>query len=279
MRLRYFVTLVYTYETRLRSPYRLVELFGGELLPIILMVFLLTNRDFGNLFSASFVSFATFQVIFYFLFFSIYEIGYFFNDCVAARKESRPTARFENCKELKYVPYFRVAAFLSICYLIRILIPYSAISFSFYCFLGLALSLLHSNQDVKERGLTYFWTEFFRLTAILSPFINSMQPMVIALLIIIPEILRRTLRYLRFKHLDIDRKFGYFDLKVIILSTPMVSVFLCQLDPFYLLPLAIFYTPILLGIVLSKNLDDRNPSKNQRARALATAKGLSKLIK
>jgi len=250
---------VYTYETRLGSFLRLVQLLGGELLPTTLMAWILIQRDVAKVISTNFLVFVTCQSIFYFLFFTIYELGYFFNDCVAARKEIKPTIRFKNCEELKHASYPRIVIFFLACYFLSILFPFSLAYFTFYCCLALVLSLLHSNEKVEDRGLTYFWTEAFRLIAILSPFIKDTFLMITSVFIIIPEVLRRTLRYLRFKHLGCDRKFGSFDLKVILLSASVIGVFLYQLDPFYLLSLVFFYAPIMAGIALSMKISS-NPS-------------------
>jgi len=223
-------------------------------LPLLLLSYYLVHGGYESFFSTDTIPLAFLALSLYVLFFSVYEAGYLYNDCVAVKRESRPTYRFSACENIYRVMAVKTAAFVLLSLFVGSVSRVTASLFVSMSLAALVLSLIHSNLREKWRGLTYFWLECLRLLVIPFSLVSNPALMFVSTVVVIPEVVRRTLRYVRIKSYLLDRKFTYYDLKLLAWSLPFAYIVTGLIDSRYLLPLTAFYLPIVLGILASIHL-------------------------
>ena len=243
---------MYMYTTRLGTIFRFLQFLGGEIVPITIITFLILNSgSFSELVSIKFIYFSLLSIFIYATFFTLYEIGYIFNDCISTKHEQEPSMRYRDTDQWKYLVASKLAFFVILLTIATLIFQINAYLLIAYGSVTMALFLLHNKLPFHDRGFSYFWLESMRL--MILPFlmlINSNEIMIM-LLIISPELLRRTLRYLRIKYLSNDRKFSTFDLKVILLSVCMICIFFLQFN-LSLIPIVLTgYSILITGIIFS----------------------------
>ena len=243
---------MYLYISRLGTLPRLLQFFGGEIFPISIITYLLLNGgSIGLLFNISFVYFLILSFLAYVTFFTLYEMGYIMNDCISVKHESNPTLRFRYVKYWKYLICLKMAFFV-IMTLFGYFVFNSHFLFYFpYGALVMFLFLFHNKLPNEDRGLSYFWLESTRLMMLPFLFLIDLNILLLGLLLLLPELIRRTIRYLRIKYVFAGRNFTFFDLKTSLVSILVVSLFLLvfkqDLVPGFLLA----YGIIVIGILLS----------------------------
>ena len=197
-----YLPFMYLYVTRLGTGFRFFQFFGGEILPITIMTYLLLNNDYSliSILNIDFGYFTLFSLYSYLIFFTVYEIGYITNDCISVQNELNPSIRYHNRQHWKYLVISKLGFFSILVYVSTILFNITFWFFVFYCGITMFLFLLHNILPLKERGLSYFWLTLLRLMLLPAlVFITDTNHFLIVLLFIFPELLRRTLRYLRIK--------------------------------------------------------------------------------
>jgi|GEM_PF-2873755 len=246
---------MYMYITRLGTLFRFFQFFGGEILPMIIMTYLTLKNGFVlALFDVEFAFFAVSSLFVYFVFFTLYEVGYVINDCVAIKYESRPTLRYNECDHWKYLVFSKVLFFIFLTLLAGIIIHIDIYAIMFYGAVTLFVFILHNELSVQDRAITYFWLQFMRLMVLPYAMVHNTCTLFIMILLVFPELFRRSVRYMRIKYLLKDRKFSTFDLKASLISLFMVGILICKFA-FYLIPALIFgYVIIVVGIVISIHL-------------------------
>ena len=250
---------MYMYISRLGTLARFLQFFGGEIIPISIITYLLLNGSaISVLISTSFIYFILLALLAFFTFFTIYEIGYIVNDCVFAKRESNPTLRFKHTEYWRYLVCLKLVFFV-----ILVVIGYFFFNSRFlylfpYGALVLIIFLVHNKLAIEDRGVTYFWLEFTRLMVLPFLFIADLNGLLIGFLLLIPELIRRTIRYLKIKYVSAQHNFTIFDLKSSLLSIAMVSLFLLEFKSEILLGFLLAYSIIIAGILLSiYNIDKR----------------------
>jgi len=247
-----FLPFMYMYVTRLGTLFRFFQFFGGEVLPITVMTYLLANN--GSLFVIFDIKFATFMifsVFIYTVFFTFYEIGYIVNDCVAVKYESIPSMRYVACDKWKLLVLSKSIFFVLLLMLAKIIFRIEIWATVVYCSITLFIFLLHNRLTAQDRGMSYFWLQFMRL--MMLPYVNfqDFKMLLIMVMLIFPELVRRSVRYLRIKYLSYNRKFSIFDLKTSLLSIFVVGILLFEFDVCLVLVLTSGYVIIVAGILMS----------------------------
>jgi len=250
-----FLPCVYMYFTRLGAPFRFLQFFGGELLPMIVMTYLiLKNGSILALFDVDFAFFVGLSLFVYYTFFTLYEIGYVINDCLAVKYESKPTLRYDQCDQWSYLVFSKLLFFIFLTFLAYKIFGIDIYALIFYGIVVLLVFILHSRLAVQDRGVTYFWLQFMRLMILPFTIIHDVYTLLIMTFFVFPELFRRGVRYMRIKYLSQDRKFSTFDLKASLISIFLVGIFVCKFV-FYLVPaLIIGYAIIIAGIMISIRL-------------------------
>ena len=247
-----FVPCMYMYITRLGSFFRFFQFFGGEILPMIIMTYLtLKNGFISSLFNVEFAFFVASSLFVYFVFFTLYEVGYVINDCVAIKYESNPTLRYNECSYWKYLIFSKILFFIVLTLLVNTVIHVDIYDIMFYGTITLLIFILHNKLPIQDRGITYFWLEFMRLMILPYAIIHDTYKLIIMILLIFPELFRRGVRYMRIKYLSQNRKFSTFDLKASLISIFMIGIFICKFA-FHIISALIFgYAIIIMGIMIS----------------------------
>jgi len=247
-----FLPCMYMYFTRLGTPFRFFQFFGGELLPMIVMTYLsLNNGSILALFNVEFAFFVSLSLFVYFTFFTLYEIGYVINDCVTTKYESRPTLRYNKCDYWRYLVFSKILLFIFLTLFASVTFRVNIFAIFFYAAVTLLIFMAHNGLSVQDRSVTYFWLQFMRLMILPYTVIHDIYALLIMILLVFPELFRRGVRYMRIKYLSQDRKFSTFDLKASLISTFLVGIFICKFA-FHLVPaLIIGYAIIIAGIIIS----------------------------
>lgn len=243
---------MYLYKTRLGNVFRFLQFFGGEILPFTLLTFLVLNSSSLNaILSLNFGYFFLLAAFLYLTFFTLYEAGYIINDCVATKFESNPSIRYVDNVNWKYLVSSKLFFFALLVALGSVFFQINGYFFITYGSLTMMLFLIHNRLPLQERGFSYFWLELMRLMLLPFLLLISSGQILIMFLLIIPELLRRTLRYMRIKSLSSDRKFSFFDLKVSLISVFMVCIFLSQFDITLIPVILMGYAIIMAGMLYS----------------------------
>jgi|WetSurMetagenome_2_1015567.scaffolds.fasta_scaffold110796_1 hypothetical protein len=243
---------MYTYLSRLSTLPRFFQFFGGEILPVTSITYLLLNNGSVNAFlSAQFVSFILLSIFAYIIFFTIYEVGYIVNDCVTAKNEFTPSIRFSNTQYWKQLVGAKVFFFITL-----VITGYFFIGENFLYYFPLAIVVLstfylHNRWRVEDRGISYFWLENTRLMMLPLLVITDLTLVLLSFLLITPELLRRTIRYIRIKNSTGQHNFTFFDLQASLMSIGIVSIFLFKFAPNLVAGFLLIYFIIVFGIVIS----------------------------
>jgi len=245
---------MYTYITRLGTLFRFSQFFG-EMVPIMIMTYALVNNYHLNaILAIKFMYFVLFSVFMYITFFTLYEIGYIINDCVATKYESKPSMRYVDSIYWKYLVGSKLGFFTFLTALAWVIFQIDIFLFVAYGTLTMFLFLLHNRLPLQDRALSYFWLESMRLMMLPYIVIHDQSKILIMFVLIFPELFWRIIRYVRIKYLSYDRKFSTFDLKVSLVSVFMVCIFLFQFDISLIPVLALGYLIIIVGIIISIHL-------------------------
>jgi len=247
-----FVPCMYMYITRLGKFFRFFQFLGGEILPIIIMTYLTFKNGFvPSLFNVEFAFFIASSLLVYLVFFTLYEVGYVINDCVAIKYEPNPTLRYNKCDYWKYLIFLKISLFIVLTLLVSTITHVNIYDIIFYGTITLLIFILHNKLPIQDRGVTYFWLEFMRLMILPYTIIHDTYKLIIMILLILPELFRRGVRYMRIKYLSQSRKFSTFDLKASLISTFMIGIFICKFA-FHVISALIFgYAIIIMGIMIS----------------------------
>jgi hypothetical protein len=242
---------MYLYKTRLGTFTRFFQFFGGEILVFTLMTFLLKNNGvLSSIFSVDFLNFILFGILFYVTFFTLYEIGYIMNDCLATKSESNPANRYSG-SNWKHLVIAKIAFFILLSVLCRMLFTFNFLNFILYSCITMVVFYFHNRLIVQERIFTYFWLELMRLMILPFVMFDGSVNILISLVLVSPELIRRTIRYSRLKLFVSDRKFSFFDLKAFLGSALMVILFLISYNYSLITIPAVVYSISISGILLS----------------------------
>jgi hypothetical protein len=251
-----FFPFMYLYVTRLGTAFRFFQFFGGEILPITVMTYsLLNNGSLFVIFDVKFATFMLFSVFVYITFFTLYEIGYAINDCVAVKYDSNPSIRYVACSKWKFLVLSKSIFFFLLLMLTKIIFRVEVSTIIIYYAVTFFLFLLHNGLAVQDRGVSYFWLEFMRLMILPYVSFQDFNMLLIMIMLIFPELVRRSFRYVRIKYLSYDRKFSIFDLKMCLLSVFVVSIILFVFDVHLVSVLLSGYVIIVSGILISLYVD------------------------
>lgn len=250
-----FLPCMYMYLTRLGTPLRFFQFFGGEILPLTVMTYLvLKEGSWLSLFNVDFALFTMSSIFVYLVFFTLYEIGYIMNDCVAIKHEFVPTIRFDRPDEWKYLVFSKFLSFIFLTLLGSIYLSTDVCAIMGYSAVVIFLFMLHNILSIQERGLTYIWLQLMRLMILPYTVIHNVNILLAMLILIFPELFRRSVRYMRIKYLSHDRKFSAFDLKASLISVFLVGLIINRFA-FQLFPaLVLGYGIIITGIIISLRL-------------------------
>ncbi len=196
------------------------------------------------------------RLLFYFLifvtFFTLYEVGYIVNDCVSAKEEVDPEDRFIQKNYWKTIVLAKIISFLLLSMLIYFVFKIDITFFFAYNTLILVFFIfVHNKVSVENRGISYFWLEFMRLMIIPITIMNNSFSLLLISFVILPEVLRRTLRYQKIKLQMGNRKFNIDDLRAFLISSIAVIIYFYKLFPSYLTLLILPYSIIISGILAS----------------------------
>jgi hypothetical protein len=254
-----YFPLMYLYVSRLKNPVKILQLIGGD----FVFVFLLTigfsyNVNMLSLsFSGSAVMFllskAAFCFFIFITFFTLYEIGYVVNDCVIAKRENSPTLRFENVDDWKKIVLSKVVGFAVLTVILSVLFKVDVSRFIiFSVFVVSFFLLLHNTARIEDRGGSYFWLEYLRLLVIPFVLVSNSYIFLILSVAILPEVLRRTIRYIQLRlKSDKNRRFNLSDLRIFLMSSFFVFFVFFSISFIYLLLLIIPYSIVIAGILFS----------------------------
>jgi hypothetical protein len=243
---------MYTYISRLSTLPRFFQFVGGEILPLTLITYLLLNNGSVSAFlSAKFTSFIILSLFAYIIFFTIYEVGYIVNDCVTAKHELTPSIRFSNTHYWKQLVGAKVFFFIAL-----VIIGYLFVGKNFIYYIPLAIVVLsifylHNKWRVEDRGISYFWLEYIRLMMLPLLVITDLTLILLSFLLILPELLRRAIRYIRIKNSTGQHNFTFFDLQTSLMSIGIVCIFLFKFAPNLVAGFLLVYSIIVFGIVIS----------------------------
>ncbi|WP_025209004.1 hypothetical protein [Hippea sp. KM1] len=112
----YLSSLVPFFYTKFYRYYQGRKIFAyilGELIPVVMFLYLYSHIDYKKF------------LLLWLFFWSIYEIGYFINDCVSVKKENISSIRVENqfCKHLNIILIFRVIVVLLLLWNLYKIVP------------------------------------------------------------------------------------------------------------------------------------------------------------
>ena len=124
---------------------------------------LINNGRLSALVDIKFAYFMIFSIFVYFVFFTVYEIGYVINDCVATKHELRPSMRYQNYANWKYLVAAKIGFFVALILAGSMLFKTNLFILLPIGILILFLFILHNQFTLQERGLSYFWLESVRL--------------------------------------------------------------------------------------------------------------------
>ncbi len=246
---------VYTYNTRVKSLFRFAQFIGGEIIPIAILTYVISFNTVSLLISENFLKFLGFTLYIFLTFFTMYEIGYIINDCVSIKNESNPSIRFKESSKWYQIVIPKILFFgllgLGASFLFKINLGL----FLLYSLLVMSIFLIHNVIKSKNRIITYFWLELLRLMFLPSLVLYDSQSLMVALLLVSPELLRRSIRYMRLKFQSIDRKFSKFDMLFTFSIVSIVGLFLLGLNAALLPGFILSYSLILSGIAISIKLN------------------------
>jgi len=258
--------LMYLYVTRLEKPFKVIQWIGGDFIFVFLLVISFNNTSTYNplslfLLDSNTAIWLVAKAILYFYifitFFTLYELGYVVNDCISTRKESNPTIRFQSCEYWKTIAMSKIVSFILLTAALYWLFKLDVNTFLLYSTLTVSFFLfLHNNVFTEDRSISYFWLQYLRLMIVPFTVIANAYVLFLLSFAILPEVLRRTLRYLRIKLQHKERKFNVFDLKVFVISSFFVMLGFFRLSVNYVYALFVPYALIVGGILISLILQE-----------------------
>lgn len=247
-----FLPCMYMYLTRLGTPLRFFQFFGGEILPLTVMTYLVLKKgSWLSLFNVDFALFIMSSIFVYLAFFTLYEIGYIINDCVAIKYESAPTVRYARRNEWKHLVLIKFLFFIFLTLLGGIYLNIDVYAIIVYGVVVIFLFMMHNTLSITDRGITYFWLQLMRLMILPYVIIHDFNTLLTLLILVAPELLRRCVRYMRIKYMSYSRKFSAFDLKASLISLFLVGLIISKFA-FHLFPALLSgYVIIITGIIIS----------------------------
>ncbi|EKT63115.1 WbuO protein [Providencia alcalifaciens Dmel2] len=184
MFIAFYIPFYYSFKTRFRTKIKLLSWFLIYVIPLLSITFI---------YSSSEVSASLINII---LFYTIYEVGYIFNDTYTIKKESSPTLRLSKnqldyCeKNIIFICIFRLITSIFLLFVLKSIGFNWIYSLSVVTLIALIYCIYNSIRN-KINLLLHFLLVNLRYTAVVIPFLSLYEILIVIFIFPIINLLER----------------------------------------------------------------------------------------